>query len=302
VADTDSRTLLAYGLLSCTIVIWASAFSGLEFVLDQIDPYSLSVLRLLTASATLVAAAAALRVPLPEFEDLPLIAGTGLLAFSLYHLTLNFGLSYANVGAGQSSFIISTTPIWTTLLAWYALDESITYRTWIGLALGLGGVGWLSLDPGELSLSIGSLVVLGAALCNGAQLVLQKRLLERYESLHLAIYLTVIGSMPMLALLPWTIEPAAALDTAGWIVTLYLGIFPVALGYFLNAITLSIIDASRMSQGILVIPPVATVIAWWTLGEVPSTRLYVAGPMILVGVLLGQLDQFDGESAETPEE
>jgi len=291
VADDDSRELLAYCILACTIVLWASGFAGIEFVLDRIDPYSLSALRLFVASATLVVAAAALRIPLPEREDLPLIAGTGFLAFTAYHMTLNFGMSFADVGAGQSSFIVSTTPIWTTLLAWYALGETLTYRTWIGLALGLGGVGWLSLDPSELALSVGSLLVLGTALCNGSQLVLQKRLLERYRSLHLAIYLTVLGSAPMLLYVPWLVEPAASLDWAGWLVLLYLGAIPIALGYFLNAITLSIIDASRMSQGLLLIPPVATLIAWWTIGETPSPRLYVAGPMILAGVLLGQLDR-----------
>lgn len=290
-ADDDSRELLAYCILACTIVLWASGFAGIEFVLDRIDPYSLSALRLFVASATLVVAAAALRIPLPEREDLPLIAGTGFLAFTAYHMTLNFGMSFADVGAGQSSFIVSTTPIWTTLLAWYALGETLTYRTWIGLALGLGGVGWLSLDPSELALSVGSLLVLGTALCNGSQLVLQKRLLERYRSLHLAIYLTVLGSAPMLLYVPWLVEPAASLDWAGWLVLLYLGAIPIALGYFLNAITLSIIDASRMSQGLLLIPPVATLIAWWTIGETPSPRLYVAGPMILAGVLLGQLDR-----------
>lgn len=295
-ADDDSRELLAYSLLACTIVIWASGFAGIEFVLDQIDPYSLSALRLFVASATLIVAGLALRIPLPEREDLPLIAGTGFLAFTAYHMSLNFGMSYADVSAGQSSFIVSTTPIWTTILAWYALGEDITYRTWIGLAMGLAGVGWLSLDPTELSLSIGTLIVLGTAFCNGSQLVLQKRLLDRYRSLHLAIYLTVIGSTPMLAYVPWLVEPATSLDAAGWLVLLYLGMVPIALGYFLNAITLSIIDASRMSQGILVIPPVATVIAWWTLGEIPSTRLYIAGPMILIGVLLGQLDRSDDES------
>lgn len=277
--------------MATTIVIWASAFSAIKFVLGELDPFSLSALRLLIAAATLAGAGAAMRIPLPRREDLPLIAGTGLLAFTIYHLTLNVGLSFDAVGAGQGSFIISTTPIWTTLLAWHFLGEQSTYRTWTGLALGLCGVAWLSLDPDALSISVGSLVVLGAACVNACQIVLQKRLLERYEPLHLGIYLTVVGSLPMLGYLPWILEPAAQLSASGWWATLYLGVVPIGVGYLLNAVVLSILDASRMSQGILLIPPVATLIAWWTLAEIPSTQLYIGGPLILAGVLLGQLDR-----------
>lgn len=292
-ADTDTERSVgfAYLLLLTTIVAWASAFSALKFVLVEIDPYALTTLRLLIAASTVAVTAVLFGVPLPEKRDAPWIVATGLLGFTIYHMSLNFGLSFDDVGAGQGSFIISTTPIWTTLIAWRFLEEHAGYRTWIGLSLGLTGVGWMSLDPEQLSLSVGSLIVLFAALCNACQIVLQKRLLERYRPFHLAIYLTFIGSLPMVGYLPWIIDSATGMSGSAWAATLYLGIVPVPLGYFANAIVLSIIDASRMSQALLLIPPLATLVAWLTLAEVPSTQLYIGGPLILLGVLLGQLDR-----------
>ena len=290
-AAPDARVGLAYAILGTVVLIWGSAFAGLKFVLAEIDPYTLTALRLEIASAALLAAAGVMRIPLPDARDLPWIVGTGLLGFSFYHMSLNFGLSFPGVGAGQSSFIISTTPIWTTMLAWRFLGEQITYKTWLGLAFGLTGIGWMSLDPSELTISVGSFVVLFAALCNASQIALQKKLLERYPPLHLAIYLTLIGSVPFIAALPWLVGDGLSMSATAWAVTLYLGVVPIAVGYFANAVVLSIIDASRMSQAILLIPPVATLIAWLTLGETPSTQLYIGGPLILVGVLLGQLDR-----------
>ena len=290
-ANEPTNPKTAYLTLTSTILLWGSAFSGLKFVLGQIDPYTLSALRLLVAAGGLALAAVVFDVPMPEREDWPQIGVTGLVAFACYHLALNFGMSFPAVSAGQASFIISTTPIWTAILAWRFLDERTTWRTWLGLTLGLGGIGYMSLDLQQLTISPGLLVVLLAALFNAVNLVLQKDLLDRYRGLHVAIYLTIVGSLPMLLYLPWAWGPAGGLDATTWLVVLYLGLGPIALGYFLNTITLSILDASRMSQAILLVPPVATLIAWLALGEAPSTQLFVGGPLILIGVLLGQMDR-----------
>lgn len=289
--ETDDRRGLAYGLLLATMTIWASAFPGIKFVLRQIDPYALAMLRLMFASTALGIAAWWMEAPLPKKRDVPALFATGFLGFAAYHSLLNFGLSFDDVSAGQGSFIISTVPIWTTLLAWQFLREVITLRTWLALALGLGGVGLISLDPDSLALSLGSPIILVAAMSAASNIVIQKQLLERYSALHVSIYATILGTIPLLAFLPFSIEDIAALDAAGWSVVAYLGLVPIALGYFLNATALSILPANRTSQFLLLIPPMATLIAWLTLGEIPSTQLYIGGPMILGGVLLGQLER-----------
>jgi drug/metabolite transporter (DMT)-like permease len=297
--DETTRELFAYGLLLTTMFIWASAFAGLEFVLAEIGSHTLTTARLAIAALGLAGAGVAMRIPLPEWRDLPMIGAIGLLGFTFYHSLLNFGLSYADVSAGQGSFVVSTIPIWTAVLAWLYLGERVTVRTWIGLALGLGGVGYMSLDPDALTISTGSFVIVGAAMSAAGNIVLQKRLLDRYRALHLSIYVTIAGALPMLLYLPWAWEGLASLGWGRWAVTIYLGLGPIALGYFLNAVSLSILDANRTSQFLLLIPPIATVIAWWTLGEIPSDQLYVGGPLVLVGVLLGQLDRMQqGEGEE----
>jgi drug/metabolite transporter (DMT)-like permease len=280
---------IAYGLLLFTMVIWASAFAGLRFVLRELDPWTMTLLRMLIATGALVGFGVLLKTPLPSRQDLPEVLGAGLLGFTLYHLALNYGLEF--VTAGQGAFIISTIPIWTTLLAGKFLDETISARTWAGLILGLAGVAYMSLEPGKLSISHGSFVVLFAAMCAGGNIILQKRLLRRYRALDVSIYACVVGTVPLLVFLPGGWQAIEGLSATGWWVIAYLGVVPIALGYFLSTVALNALPANRTSQMLLLIPPIAAVIAWLTIGEEPGTKLWVGGPLILVGVLLGNWER-----------
>jgi drug/metabolite transporter (DMT)-like permease len=269
------------------MVIWASAFAGLRFVLRELDSVTMTALRMVIASAALISVGLIFKTPLPDKRDLPEVIGTGILGFTLYHLFLNLGLE--TVSAGQGAFIIATIPIWTTLLAARFLDETITIKTWVGLGLGLAGVGYMSLEPGKVGFSVGSLMVLSAALCAGGNFILQKRLLARYRAVDVSVYATVVGTVPLLVFIPFSADAIVGLSNTGWLVLAYLGIVPIALGYFLSAVALNALPANRTSQMLLLVPPIASVIAWLTIGEEPGTKLWVGGPLILVGVLVGNV-------------
>ncbi len=276
---------LAYALLLVSMLLWGSAFSGIRFVLRVLDPFTLTAMRMVFGSATLLAVGAAMGTPLPKRQDLPEIAGAGLLGFTIYHMALNYGLQ--SITAGQGSFIISTIPIWTSLLAAQFLGERITGRTWIGMLLGLSGVAYMSLEPGKMSVSSGSLFVLISAVSAGGNIILQKRLLERYRALDATVYATSAGTLPLLLVVPFGWHALTHMGMTAWLVTIYLGVVPIALGYLLNTMALSALDANRASQMLLLVPIIASLVAWATLGEQPGTKLLIGGPLILVGVLLG---------------
>lgn len=276
----------AYGILLFTMFIWASAFAGIRYVLRQLDPMSMTALRLFGAAAFLLLVIVALRIPVPRRKDWPRLGAAAVLGFSIYHYLLNLGTD--TITAGQASFIIATIPIWTAVLAWRFLGEILTAKNWIGLLLGLAGVGLMSLDPDQLSLGVGSWLVLGAAMCAAANIVITKDLLVRYRAIDISAYAAVLGAIPFLAHLPWTWTASAGVDLSGWLVLLYLGVVPIGLGYWLSSIALAALPANRVAQMLLLIPPMAAVIAWVTIGETPSKMLYIGGPLILIGVWLGK--------------
>lgn len=286
-SSTARRNLLAYILLILTMVMWASAFSGIRYMLDFMTPMSFTVLRMVIASATMLVVGLLRGVKLPERRDLKYVVSAGILGFSGYHLLLNLGATH--ISAGQASFIIATTPIWTAVLAAKFLRETITMRIAGGLAISLLGVSIISLSGAGVSVSVGVLFVLLAALCDAIYTILSKGLLERYRAIDFAVYSTLIGCLPMFVYLPWAWPEVAALNMKAWMVVIYLGVVPVSLGYWLSNVALSILPATRATQMMLLVPAIAAVIAWLVLGEQPGMQMLIGGPLILLGVLVGNV-------------
>lgn len=276
----------AHAILILTVIIWASSFAAIRFVLRQTDSMTMTTIRLGTAALVMLVIAGLLKVPIPDRGDWTRLGAAGFLGFSVYHYLLNLGSE--TVAAGQASFIVATAPIWTAMLAWRFLGERLSFKNWAGLVVGLVGVAVMSLDPGALSIGLGSLLILVSAACAGANIVLSKDLLRRYRAIDLTAYSAIIGALPFLIHLPWSLQASADLDLWGWVVLIYLGVVPIGLGYWLNSIALAALSASRVAQMLLLIPPLAAIIAWVAIGETPSAMLFVGGPLILVGVWLGR--------------
>lgn len=121
----------AWAAVALTVILWASAFVAIRAALKSFTVGELSVLRLVLASLVLLVLAplVGLRVPAPA--DLPRIAASGMAA---YQLLLNAGEQ--TITAGTASILVNTGPVFVALLAIRFLDERLTTRAWLGVALG----------------------------------------------------------------------------------------------------------------------------------------------------------------------
>ncbi len=279
------RVTYAYALLGLTMLIWSSAFAGIRVALRELSPLELTTARMVIAAAGAAVLGLTLGVRAPARRDYPAVIVAGISGFALYHTALNFGLT--EVSAGQASFLIATTPLWTALFATRILHERLGRWGALGILVSVAGVAVMSLGPSDLSVGVGSLLALFAAACAGVNITLQKGLLERYSPIDVSVHATLAGTLPFLLHLPFAAPSIAGMSDTGLIVTAYLGLGPICLGYVLSTIALQILPATRSAQVMLIVPPMAALIAWIWIDEAPHLSIIPGGALILIGLLIG---------------
>lgn len=271
-----------------TIVAWASAFPAIRAGLAAFGPLELGAARFAIAAVPAAAFLIITRPALPRWSEAWRFFVGGLFFVALYTTLLNLGEQ--TVSSGPASFIINVNPIITAALAMMFLGERFSGRAWAGTAVSFAGIGLIALGEGDaLRIDAGALLILGSALCNSITTVVQKPLFARHRPLTVSAWNMVIGALLLSPALPSALEQAPAASTEGLVAAIYLGIVPSLIAYASWNIVLSRLPASRASNFMYCVPPVATLMGFVWLAETPSVLSLIGGAMALGGVILVNL-------------
>jgi drug/metabolite transporter (DMT)-like permease len=266
-----------------TILAWASAFPAIRAGLQAFSPIELGAARFAIAAVPAAIFLAVTRPDWPTLSDFLRLAAGSLLFVAFYTALLNMGEK--TVSAGAASFIINTNPIITAGLAMILLGERFNARAWTGTALSFAGIGLIALGEGRgLRLDTGALLILGAALCTSVATVVQKPLFARHKPLTVSAWNMVLGALFLTPWLPQAAAEFSVASAAGIRSVIYLGLVPSLVAYGTWAVALSRLPASRASNFMYCVPPVATLLGYLWLGEVPTLLGAVGGAMALIGV------------------
>ncbi len=123
------------------VLLWSTGIIGAIFCLPYAEPFTLLLLRFGLASLLLIGLALVLRAPWPRTPMAVFhIIVAGLLLHAVYIGGVFVAISLG-MPAGVTALIVGTQPVLTALFAPALLKERIVARQWLGLLLGLIGVG-----------------------------------------------------------------------------------------------------------------------------------------------------------------
>lgn len=269
------------------VVLWSTGFVGAKFGLPYAEPFTFLTIRFVLVIALLVAVAAVTRAPWPRDRRLVgHLVLSGLLVHAVY-LGGVFAAIHQGLPSGLTALIVGLQPLLTAVVAGRVLDENVTGRQWIGLALGLAGVAMVLSTrlTGDFTWA-GIAFALASLLAITAGTLWQKKHCTGMDLRTGAVvqYLAALAAMLPAALLfetmrvQWTGEFIFAL---GWLV-LVLSVGAISL--LMTLIRLG--EAARVASLFYLVPPVTALMAWGLFGESLSAIGLLGMAVAVAGVAL----------------
>jgi drug/metabolite transporter (DMT)-like permease len=269
-------------------LFWGGNFAVSKFALEQVSPFAFSALRFTLASGVMIAMSRQMGTwsPLPRRTLWELIA-LGVIGNTLYQTTFMTGLRVTS--ATSSAMIVAFLPVLVALLGALFRIERPSRSMWVGVGLGTTGVAMVVGATGvEWSASSlgGDLLVLFAVLCWAFYTVGIRKVGKGVDPLQLTAVTLAAGagglllvSGPALLRQDW-----GAVTPKTWGAIGYATFFALVLSYPLYNRAVQGIGSGRTALYNCLTPIVAMLVAWVTLGEVPSALQYGGVALVLAGV------------------
>ncbi|CAG2144682.1 hypothetical protein LMG31506_03058 [Cupriavidus yeoncheonensis] len=255
------------------VLIWSTGFIVARYGMPHAEPMTFLFLRFLGVLVLMVPFVWLARVPLPQRDartDWRMFAHIAVAGLFLQAGYLGGVWAAVKLGmpAGMSALIVGMQPILTALIS-ARLGERISMRQWLGLLLGIVGVGLVVANKlGASGLSTASVLLAGGALLSITFGTLyQKRFCAVFDlrmGSVIQFAASALACVPFMFLfetrhVDWTAEMVGAL--AWSVVALSIGAISLLFLLIRQG------AATRVSSLMYLTPPTTAVMAWLLFGE-----------------------------------
>jgi drug/metabolite transporter (DMT)-like permease len=199
-------------------------------------------------------------------------------------------------GAGKTSVLVFTMPLWLLILSWLVLGEKIRGLQWLCVALGVAGLCFF-LEPWSMGGTLLSkLLGIGCGVCSAVSAISCKILVERDKAdiLSLTMWQMLLGAIP-LAVVTVVHQPVAPVWSGAFVGTLlYNVVLANAAGTLLWLYALRALPAGSAGLATLGAPVVGVVAAWIQLGERADSYEVAGMVLVLLTLFVLSVSRFVG--------
>ena len=294
-------------LLILMTVIWGSNFSIIKYALDDFSPLSFTSLRFTLASVALMfATVIGGRGLSVERGDLKRLMILGFIGNALYQPFFIFGMELNT--AGNAALILATTPVFTAIISRMRGHESFSFKGVFGLVLAVAGIVLIVL-AGRTQFSLRESLLSGfllllSTVCWAIYTVGTRSLAHRYGAtkttalmMAFSTPILVLFSLPSLSRENWS-----AIRVGAWGGMVFSGLFSIALSYFIWNQGVKKLGSTRTAVYSNLTPVIAMLVAWPTLGEIPTPGQLFGAVVIFVGLYLTKKGTLDPVAENAEEE
>lgn len=176
-AMNNMRSLSILAIPPLFVFLWSTGFIGARYVMPYASPFAFLSLRYALSIVLVGGYALATRATWPTGREFWIACLIGVLIHAAY-LSSVFVAVKGGFPSGFAGLIVGLQPLMTAVLAGLIIGEKMHLNQWVGLAIGLLGVG-LVLGPRIAGAGIGvaghALIVIGGVAGFSLGTVLQKR-------------------------------------------------------------------------------------------------------------------------------
>jgi len=261
------------------VVFWSCGFVGARWGTQYTNAFDLLASRFLVAGV-LAAAVLAIRRPRISRRDLVTQVWMAFLTQFVYLGLIFTGIDHG-ITAGATALIGSLQPVLIATVAGPLLGEPVSPRQWIGLLLGVGGVGLVVAD--DLNAGHGSallfLLPLGGLLGLVLGTCLDRQRKPSTNSLDALAVQSLVSAVLFVALAASTQQLTVPHQPGFYGAVLWLVLLATGGGWGLYLVNLRLTGATRISSLLYLVPPTTMLFAFLLFGE-------TIGALAVIGMLV----------------
>lgn len=273
------------------VIFWGLSYIAIKIVLDELEPVEMISLRFLLAAPALLSILLFKKIkifPIKNFFELLV----GALLIFIHFWVMAVGMQETT--ASNTAWILTTAPIFIAILGWMVLKEKFALWQSVGLMIAAVGVIVLTANGSFENLkwlnSRGDFIVLGSCVTWAIYTIWVRKIRGVSNPLLMTFWMTTFAG---LIFVPYTfltsdISKFMSLQTDTIISLLFLGLFCLAVAFWLWSEGLARQKAAEVGVYLYVEPLITMVGAWIILSEQITIWLVLGAVLITVGVFISE--------------